>query len=200
MTLTAPANGATLYNDKPTLSGAAGIAAGDSMTVTVKVYSGSSASGTPVETLPVTALGSAWTALSMSTLSEGTYTAQAEQSDTAANLGKSSASTFKVITAAPTTTITSAPSGRVPIGELSISFNANEPGSTFQCSLDGVSYATCSSPYVIKAPAAGSAHVLGEGDERIRVYDHDRRDGLLEFGRTGTRPLRDDREQHDHWA
>ena len=155
VTLTAPANGATLYNDKPTLSGAAGIATGDSMAVTVKVYSGSSASGTPVETLPVTALGSAWTAISTSTLSEGTYTAEAEQSDGAANLGKSAPSTFKVTTTPPITTITSAPSGRIPIGEVSISFNANEPGSTFQCSLDGWSYASCTSPYVIKTPPAG---------------------------------------------
>ncbi len=98
VTLTSPANGATVNQAKPTFSGAAGAASGDSSTITVKVYSGASVSGSPVQTLTATASGASWSVQASSTLADGTYTAQASQSDSAGSTGSSSASTFTINT------------------------------------------------------------------------------------------------------
>jgi hypothetical protein len=101
VTLTTPANGALTTDATPTLSGAAGNTSGDSTIVSVKIYSGSSATGTPVQTKPVTRTGATWTTTA-STLADGTYTAQATQTDTSGNTGTSSANTFKVDATKPT--------------------------------------------------------------------------------------------------
>ncbi|MDX6642825.1 MAG: large repetitive protein, partial [Solirubrobacteraceae bacterium] len=101
LTLTAPLNGSATNNTTPTFSGVAGNAATDSATVTVKVYSGSDTSGTLVQTRSATRSGSSWS-ISATTLAQGTYTAQAQQSDTAGNSSSSSTTTFKVDTTAPT--------------------------------------------------------------------------------------------------
>ncbi|MEA2251316.1 MAG: chitinase [Solirubrobacteraceae bacterium] len=103
VTLTTPVAAAFLSTATPTLSGVAGIAAGDLATVTVRVYSGASATGTPVQTRTATASGTAWTTTA-TTLADGQYTAQATQSDGAGNTGTSAALTFTVDTAKPTAT------------------------------------------------------------------------------------------------
>ena len=46
----------------------------------------------------------------------------------------------------PQTTITAAPTGSVVSTSATVSFTSDEPGSTFECSLDGQAYATCTSP------------------------------------------------------
>ena len=85
----------------PTFSGTAGTDPGDSTTVTVKVYSGSSASGTLIQTLTATrGSGGAYSVDASPPLADGTYTGQAEQADDAGNTGHSSAKTFSVDTAA----------------------------------------------------------------------------------------------------
>src|SRR6202035_2117484 len=101
VSLTAPANGAWINTATPTFSGAAGTAAGDSSTVTVRVYGGSSATGTPVQTLTATATGSGWSVSPLSALADGQYTVQAEQGDAAGNQGFSSPATFTVDTTPP---------------------------------------------------------------------------------------------------
>jgi hypothetical protein len=85
-------------NNKPTFSGTRGTASGDTSTVTVKIYSGTSTSGTLVQTRSVTASGSTYS-VSATTLPDGTYTAQAEQLDAAGNKGVSAPCTFIVSTA-----------------------------------------------------------------------------------------------------
>ncbi len=93
--LSVPAQGATV-GLTPTLSGAAGTAPGDSNQVTVKLYAGGSATGTPVQTLSAAAAGGSWSVTASPALAPGTYTAQAEQSDAAGNVGTSGAHTFTV--------------------------------------------------------------------------------------------------------
>jgi hypothetical protein len=111
-TLTAPPDGGGTSSSTPTFSGRAGTAAGDSSTVTVKVYSGSSATGTPLETLSATrALDGSYTAPSTLVLADGTYTARTEQLDASGNLGFSSANTFQVDHTVPVVTLTSPVAG-----------------------------------------------------------------------------------------
>lgn len=108
VSLTTPAAGAT--NDAtPTYSGTAGDAAGDSANVTVKVYSGSAATGSPLQTLTATRTGGTWTIDGSPALGDGTHTAIAEQADGAGNAGTSAPRTFTVDTTEPDTTIDSAP-------------------------------------------------------------------------------------------
>jgi hypothetical protein len=153
VTLTQPADGSALANSNVSFGGTASSAPGDSSTVTVKVYSGTSPTGTPAQTLSATRQTNNSYSVS-ATLAEGTWTAQSEQQDTAGNIGKSSANTFTVSTAAPTTTI----SGPLdPSNQTTATFNffANKPAS-FQCSLDGGAFASCSSPQGYSNLADGS--------------------------------------------
>ena len=155
VTLTTPSPGTDTNNNKPTFSGAAGSEPGDSSKVTLTIYAGSSASGTPVQTLTSTQSGGHWTTSPTTALADGTFTTEATQSDSVGNLGKSSAVTFTVDTTPPVTTINSAPSGKVATGSVEIKFSSNEPGSTFQCSLDGAAFSACTSPLKTGNLAAG---------------------------------------------
>ncbi len=128
VTLTVPANGATVSDATPSLSGAAGMAAGDSGTVTVRIYAGGSASGTPVRTLTTTRSGGTWSATASPQLADGTYTAQAEQRDAAGNLGRSGARTFAVdVTPAPPVI---AAAGDIACDPLNTSFGGGLGSST----------------------------------------------------------------------
>jgi hypothetical protein len=100
VTITAPADGSSTNDRTPTMRGAAGTATGDATTVTVRIYSGTTASGTAVQTRTVTRSGSSWT-FTATSLSPGTYTARATQSDSAGNPGTAD-STFTIDTTAPT--------------------------------------------------------------------------------------------------
>jgi hypothetical protein len=105
--ITSPPNGAFVNASKPTISGSAGNASGDEATVTVKIYPGSSASGSPAQTLGLTRSGGSWTTGSSGPqLQEGTYTLQAEQEDEAGNAGVSAPTTFTIKTKAPAVSLT----------------------------------------------------------------------------------------------
>ena len=145
VTLTSPANGSFTSDVTPSLSGGAGAAPGDSTSVTVKIWSGTSTAGAPLHTLVVTRSGASWSTTAP-TLTEGTYTAKAEQSDDASNAGSSSASTFTIDTTAPNTTIDSGPSGTVAVNDASFSFSSLDGSASFQCQLDGGGFSACSSP------------------------------------------------------
>src|SRR5215218_345759 len=49
-------------------------------------------------------------------------------------------------TTPPGTTIDSGPSGTITVAEATFAFSSNEADSTFECSLDGAAYSTCTSP------------------------------------------------------
>jgi len=61
-----------------------------------------------------------------------------------------------VDTTAPETTIDSGPSGTVNSSSATFTFSASEPGSTFECRLDGASFSACSSPKTYSGLADGS--------------------------------------------
>ena len=101
VTLDVPPDDSSTRDTTPTFSGTAGNAPGDS-DVTVKIYTGPEASGTPVQTLTAPRTETSWTVDASMALSDGLYTAQAEQTDAASEPGVSNANQFTVDTAAPT--------------------------------------------------------------------------------------------------
>jgi hypothetical protein len=105
VTLASPADGSATNDTTPTLAGSAGNAAGDSTTVTVKIWSGTGTSGSPARTLTTTRSTGTWSTSVSPALPDGVYTSRAEQSDSSANTGFSSANTFTVDTAAPAVTL-----------------------------------------------------------------------------------------------
>jgi Bacterial Ig-like domain len=129
-TLVVPADGALTNDGTPDLSGAAGNASGDSSTVTVRIYAGSSATGSPVQSLAPTRTGTSWSATA-ATLTSGTYTATASQSDASGNTGTSAPHTFTVDTIAPTATDVAAANGGATAGKVEagdvITFTFSEP-------------------------------------------------------------------------
>lgn len=118
VTLTAPVHGSTTTDVTPTLSGAAGTAAGDSSTVTVQIYNGTGTAGTVAQTLTTAASGGAWSATAAA-LPQGTYTARATQRDAGGNTGTSSANTFAV-NAPPTVTVNQRADQSDPVATLPI--------------------------------------------------------------------------------
>jgi hypothetical protein len=130
VTLTTPADDSYSKTASITLSGAAGNATGDSTTVTLEVFSGSAATGTPVLTRAVTRSVATWST-SVTTLGQGTYTAQATQTDSAGNTTTSTAHTFTIDTTAPTRVSIAAANGSGTSGHLdsgdTITFSYSEP-------------------------------------------------------------------------
>ena len=107
ITLSNPADGSRTNATAPRFDGTAGTAAGDVSAVTVDVFAGSSATGTPVRTLSTTRDQStgAYSVAAGSALSPGTYTARASQDDAAGNTGASAAHTFVIDTTEPAVTL-----------------------------------------------------------------------------------------------
>jgi hypothetical protein len=159
VTLTSPAAGSLSSDLTPTFGGLAGTALGDATTATINVYAGASASGTPVRTLAAGIQPDGSYSVEAAPLADGQWTARAEQTDPAGNVGESAPVTFRIDTAAPTATITSKPADPSASESASFSFSANE-SATFECSLDGAPAAPCTSPRTYSALAPG-AHTFG---------------------------------------
>ena len=86
-------------------------------------------------------------------LSDGEHTFRVRATDAAGNVDPTPATrTFTVDTVPPQTTITSGPTGTWAPGKTNDStptftFESNEPGSTFECSVDGGPWQSCTSPF-----------------------------------------------------
>ena len=87
----------------PTFAGTGGAAAGDGASVLVRVFSGSTVSGTLVQSVSVSRSAGGSYSVDASALAPGTYTARTEQSDAAGNVGYSSPVTFTIASAADVT-------------------------------------------------------------------------------------------------
>jgi hypothetical protein len=97
----------------PSFTGTASTAPEDSKTVTVKIHSGSSASGPLVSSTEGALSGSDWSAGPVQALPEGTYTVLAEQQDADTNnpAGASAPVTFTVDAQVPVVTLSSPAGG-----------------------------------------------------------------------------------------
>jgi Bacterial TSP3 repeat len=108
------------------------------------------------------AWGSCSSPKSYSGLANGSHTFDVRATDGAGNTDATPASrTWTVNVTAPDTTppdtsITGGPSGTVSSTSASLDFTSTESGSTFQCRLDGGSWASCSSPKAYSGLTEGS--------------------------------------------
>ena len=86
---------------------------------------------------------------------DGIYDVAARVTDNAGNTGTSAKATVTIDNTPPDTTITAHPSDPSS-GSSSFSFASSEPGSSFQCSLDGAPYGACSSPRTLSGLTDGT--------------------------------------------
>jgi hypothetical protein len=90
-------------------------------------------------------------------LAEGTHTFDVRATDQAGNTDPSPASnSFEIDLTAPTTTIDSGPNDPSNDTTPTFTFSASEPGSTYECRVDGGSWSSCTSPHTTAALGAGS--------------------------------------------
>jgi hypothetical protein len=111
VSLAQPTNGSFSKVTTPPFGGNAGTASGDLPSVTVRVYAGASATGTPVQTLGASVSAGGYSVAASPALADGVFTAQAAQSDQAGNTGTSSANTFTIDTQPPAVTVTAPANG-----------------------------------------------------------------------------------------
>jgi peptidoglycan/xylan/chitin deacetylase (PgdA/CDA1 family) len=109
--VTSPVDGSSSRTATPQISGTAGTAVGDASTVSVAVYSGSTATGTPTQTLSAPVASDGTWSVTPAALQDGTYAVQATQSQAGGNQGTSATVTFTVDATGPTVTITSPANG-----------------------------------------------------------------------------------------
>jgi hypothetical protein len=94
--------------------------------------------------------------LSLGPLDEGAHEVDAWAVDGAGNTGPFAAWTWRIDQTAPETTIGDSPGAVTNNPAPSITFTSSEADSTFLCSLDGASPATCATPFSASAPTEGS--------------------------------------------
>lgn len=96
----------------------------------------------------------------LAAVGQGQHTFSVRAVDRAHNMDATPATrSFTVDTVPPSTNITSGPAGPTSDSTPTFSFNSNEAGSTFQCRIDGGSFAPCSSPRTT-APLSDGAHTF----------------------------------------
>lgn len=90
-------------------------------------------------------------------LAPGPHTFDVRAKDGAGNLDQTPASrTWTMDATAPETTITDGPTGTVSASTATFDFTSSEQGSTFECRLDGGSFAPCTPPFSRSGLGAGS--------------------------------------------
>ena len=89
-------------------------------------------------------------------LSDGAHTFEVRAVDAAGNADATPASrTVVVDTSPPDTTIVTGPAGTTGDASPAFTFHGSETGASFQCRLDGGTFAACSSPHLASALAEG---------------------------------------------
>jgi hypothetical protein len=125
VTITSPLNGSVSNNQTPSFSGLAEEAGG---AVTLRIYKGPTAGGTVIQELSTLLLSlGAWSLGPAEPLEDGTYTAQATQTNLSSEAGTSSPVKFTVDTAAPRVTLSPPPS---PSGNTTPSFTGTASDTT----------------------------------------------------------------------
>jgi MYXO-CTERM domain-containing protein len=116
--------------------------------------------GTPVGTTTSDAAGN-WTFTPTVPLADGPHDITATTTNNVGNISPPS-NTVRIVvdTGVPDTTIVSGPSGNTESTSATFTFSSNEAGVTYECSLDGASYVTCSNPATFADLAEGEHTLL----------------------------------------
>lgn len=88
-------------------------------------------------------------------LASGGHTFSVRATDAAGNVGTTASTSWTVDATPPETSLSGAPTGTVATNAATIGFSASEP-STFECSLDGAGFASCTSPVALTDLADGA--------------------------------------------
>ncbi len=95
--------------------------------------------------------------MSYTGLTGGSHTVDIRATDAIGNTDSTPASfTWTVDTTAPDTSVTSGPANPTNSTAASFSFTATEPGSTFECQLDGAGWSACTSPRAYSSLGTGT--------------------------------------------
>ncbi len=110
--------------------------------------------------------GGAWASCSSAhttaSLADGAHTFEVRATDPIGNVDSTPASRgFTVDTAAPQTTIDSGPSGQTSDATPTFAFSSSQPGSSFECRVDGGAWGSCTSGHTTAA--------LGDGPHTFEV-------------------------------
>ena len=92
-------------------------------------------------------------------LADGEYTLEIRAVDTAGNVDASPLVAAFSVDALPETSIVAGPVGSIATSDASFVFGSSTPSDTFECSLDGAAYVSCSSPQQVRVFIPG-AHTL----------------------------------------
>ncbi|MDQ2622901.1 MAG: Ig-like domain-containing protein, partial [Actinomycetota bacterium] len=125
---------------------------------------------TPVEGFECQVDGGEWepcaAPATMTGLSDGAHSFAVRAIDEVGNRSaEPTVRDWTVDTVAPETSITEGPAAQAGVAEASFGFTSSEPGSTFECSLDGAAFAACTSPAEYDSLADGQ-HLF-----RVRATD-----------------------------
>jgi endonuclease/exonuclease/phosphatase family metal-dependent hydrolase len=146
VTLESPAERSATADLLPELRGA--VAGGDGSPVTVSLYAGSTASGTPLQSTSVTpGPDGSWATPVTAVLGDGVYTARAELAPGV----YSSTNTFAIDRSPPSTRVVDPQplTGAKPTFRLASSEPDSwpfEPGPRYECALDGGGWSACNNP------------------------------------------------------
>jgi LPXTG-motif cell wall-anchored protein len=103
---------------------------------------------------------------SYAALADGSHTFQVRAIDAAGNVDSTPALfTWSIDTVVPSTTITSGPPASTTATSATFTFTGTEPTPSFECSLDGAAFQSCTSPHVLSGLSVGS-HTF-----RVRAVD-----------------------------
>jgi hypothetical protein len=158
VSLTSPANGSTITG-QPTFAGGAASGFGNVGQVTVRVYNGSSASGTPVATLTAAVSGGSYSVAPNAGLPNGQFTAQTEQDNLAGDRGFSSPSTFTIHSLGPPVTLDSL--GGAPLETSTPTFTGS--GGTGPTDANQVSIVIYSGTNIGSSPVRQITGAIGSG-------------------------------------
>ena len=195
VTLTAPAAGTAVIRQTVTLTAPAAGTAVLRQTVTLTADATDNVAVDHVDFLVndtvVATTGSApysarW---SSATVPDGAVTIKARATDTSSGVATSPGRSVTVDNSAPDTSIGSGPTGSVASRSASFGFSSGDPGATFECSLDGSAYASCSSPKPYTA--------LADGPHTFRVRASDLAGNVDASAASASWTVRHGRAEHD---
>ena len=146
--------------------------------------------------------GGSWAACTsprqLTGLADGEHTFEVRAVDAAGNPDATPATrSWTVDATGPDTTIDDGPSGTVASADVTVAFSSTDPGATFECRLDGGSWAACTSPRQLTGLADGehtfetrAVDALGNADaapaQATWTIDTTAPDTTIDSGPSGT--------------